>query len=134
MVQGAQQRRMHDMLTVVSESPVLQPEAVMKMLSPEVKEAVRLYSLKQEFGFLEIVASVFDCVWLALHKAATLQLAGTRLVLIMQHHLMQLHLLLCLFMQSPVMQLHQCHSMQHLLHDLSKYLRLQCCCDPATLS
>lgn len=36
MLQGAQQRRMHDMVSLVSEGPVLQPEAVMKMLASEV--------------------------------------------------------------------------------------------------
>ncbi len=35
-MQGAQQRKMHDMLDLVSASQVLQPEAIMKMLSPEV--------------------------------------------------------------------------------------------------
>ncbi len=35
-MQGAQQRKMHDMLALVSASQVLQPEAIMKMLSPEV--------------------------------------------------------------------------------------------------
>lgn len=37
-LQGAQQRRMHDMQSLISESPVIQPEAVMKMLSPEVSQ------------------------------------------------------------------------------------------------
>lgn len=35
-MQGAQQRKMHDVLDLVSASQVLQPEAIMKMLSPEV--------------------------------------------------------------------------------------------------
>ncbi|KAL0041495.1 hypothetical protein WJX79_005335 [Trebouxia sp. C0005] len=34
---GAQQRKMHDMLDLVSASQVLQPEAIMKMLSPEAQ-------------------------------------------------------------------------------------------------
>ncbi|DBA85128.1 TPA: hypothetical protein ACH3X2_005848 [Trebouxia sp. C0005] len=36
-VKGAQQRKMHDMLDLVSASQVLQPEAIMKMLSPEAQ-------------------------------------------------------------------------------------------------
>ncbi|KAL0042160.1 hypothetical protein WJX77_004929 [Trebouxia sp. C0004] len=36
-VRGAQQRKMHDMLDLVSASQVLQPEAIMKMLSPEAQ-------------------------------------------------------------------------------------------------
>ena len=36
-MQGAQERRMHDVLSLVKPTPVLQPEAIMKMLSPEVR-------------------------------------------------------------------------------------------------
>ncbi len=39
-VQGAQQRKMHDMLDLVSATQVIQPEAIMKMLSPEVQFAL----------------------------------------------------------------------------------------------
>ncbi len=43
-MQGAQQRKMHDMLSLVAASQVLQPEAIMKMLSPEVCSS-RLHAL-----------------------------------------------------------------------------------------